>query len=263
MPDLPHTSQSGWLVLDIGNTATKGAVMRGEHVAHSFQVASASPDEWHESLRAALREAPPFSRVGVASVVPALAGRVSKAVSARTAAEPLLVRPSLRLPLTLRYDTPETLGTDRLALAAGAWERYGRKKTPARAVIAIDAGTALTYEVIAATGDYLGGAIAPGPRLMAAALHQGTAQLPDVPLEPPSSPVGRSTETALQSGILFGFLDGVKGMLVRLQASVGTPPVIVVTGGWAALLRHHVPEIDDADSHLVLHGIRAIMALNP
>lgn len=237
--------------------------MQEETVAYTFQVPTASPEDWQAQLRTTLSEAPPFSRVGVASVVPALARRVPEAVRAWCDASPLMVRPTLRLPFTLGYDTPVTLGTDRLALAVGAWDRYGKAAPTARSVIAIDAGTALTYEVITADGTYLGGAIAPGPRIMADALHQGTAQLPDVPLTPPASPVGRSTEAALQSGILFGFVDGVTGMLDRLRATLDTPLVIVVTGGWAKLLCEHVPAIDDADPHLVLRGIQTLMVLNP
>lgn len=263
MPDPPNAHQTGWLVLDIGNSATKGAVMQDETVDYPFQVPTASPEDWEEMLRSTLSEAPPFSRVGVASVVPALARRVPDAVRTWCDASPLMVRPTLRLPFTLAYDTPDTLGADRLALAVGAWDRYGKAAPTARSVIAIDAGTALTYEVITAEGAYLGGAIAPGPRLTAHALHQGTAQLPDVPLTPPRSPIGRSTEAALQSGILFGFLDGVTGMLDRLRSTLDTPPVIVVTGGWATLLREHVPDIGDADPHLVLRGIQTLMVLNP
>jgi type III pantothenate kinase len=263
MPDSPNARQTGWLVLDIGNSATKGAVIQGETLTHPFQVPDAPPDDWQEMLQTKLSEAPSFSRTGVASVVPALARRVPQAVHAFSDAEPLMVRPTLRLPFTIGYDTPETLGTDRLALAVGAWSRYGETAQPARSVVAIDAGTALTYEVITAQGTYLGGAIAPGPRLMAGALHLGTAQLPDVSLTPPGSPVGRSTEAALQSGILFGFLDGVKGMLDRLRSTLDAPPVVVVTGGWAGLLQAHVSGVDDTDPHLVLHGIQTLMRLNP
>jgi type III pantothenate kinase len=263
MPESTSPPRPGWLVLDIGNSATKGAVMVGERIIHTFQIATAPPDAWQAALQSACEEAPAFERVGMASVVPPLAARARESVRAWAPAAPLVVRPTLTMPLSLHYETPETLGTDRLALAVGAWTRYGTSPPALRDVIAIDAGTALTYEVITADGTYLGGAIAPGPRLLAEALHRGTAQLPDVPLTLPDGPIGRSTTSALQSGILFGFLDGVQGMLNRLQCTLDTDPIIVVTGGWAAFLRKHLHAIHDADPHLVLRGIQALMTQNP
>lgn len=239
--------------------------MIGEEVRSTFLIpANENQQAWYDTLRSYLTQKPPPERVGIASVVPALEHFASETVTASGLDEPLVVRPNLRLPIDLGYETPDTLGMDRLALAVGAWARYGASHEGTyRPVIAIDAGTALTYEVITADGVYLGGIIAPGPRLMADALHHGTAQLPDIPLTIPPSPVGQSTISALQSGVMHGFLDGVRGMLERLRVVLNPAPIIVVTGGWSSLLHEHLAEIDAMDQHLVLRGIRALMMLNP
>jgi len=258
------TSPSPWLVLDIGNSATKGAFMIGEQVQSPFLIpGDRGLEAWSKTLRDHLTGTALPERVGIATVVPALGRLATETVNAMGLAEPLIVRPSLQLPIELGYQTPDTLGMDRLALAVGAWAQYGQShEGRPRPVIAIDAGTALTYEVITAKGVYAGGVIAPGPRLMAWALHHGTAQLPDIPLTPPPSLIGQDTISAIQSGVIHGFLDGVRGMLERLQAALDTAPVIVVTGGWSSLLREHLADIHAADAHLVLRGIRTLMALN-
>ena len=258
-----------WLVFDVGNSALKGALMQGERIHRAFQLPhepGASPPirTWNATLEDHLAGAPPVARVGLASVVPPLTQPLAEMLEARTGIPPLLVHPHLHVPFDLAYETPETLGADRLALAAGAWTRYGT--TPdgrPRPVLALDAGTAITYEVIDQHGVYLGGAIAAGPRVVSAALHRGTAQLPDVPLTLPDSPIGRSTTSALQSGIMVSFLEGTRGMIERIRSALGAAPCIVVTGGWSSLLKEHIDAIDAVDPHLVLHGIHRLMVLNP
>jgi type III pantothenate kinase len=171
------------------------------------------------------------------------------------------VRHGMHLPFALQYDTPHTLGNDRLAAAAAAWLRYGKDVT--RSVVAVDAGTAVTFEVVDGRGVYRGGPIGAGPGLLRRALREGTAQLPAVPLELPEEIIGRSTQEAIQSGIMYGFLDGVAGILHRIEERLGTPPFIVTTGGWGAFLHEYLPSVDACDPHLVLHGIHLLMGLNP
>lgn len=261
-----------WLALDIGNSASKAGLFEGRHLrraARFFVAPGAPPDAWADALREALGpDLPRFARAGIASVVPAAIPAVRRAlgeVLEETAGCPVcLITHRLRLPFALAYETPQTLGADRLAAAAAAWTRYGaaRRTRPARSVIALDAGTAITYEVVDAGGTYRGGAIAPGPRLLRQALQRGTAQLPSVPLDVPPRPDGRSTREALQSGLMHGFLDAAAGMLRRLSRTLGGAPVVVATGGWSGLLAERLSLIDHAEPHLVLHGIRALMALN-
>jgi type III pantothenate kinase len=163
------------------------------------------------------------------------------------------------LPFNLGYDTPDTLGVDRLAAAAAGWVHYGQADS--RSVLVIDAGTAVNYEVIHREGRYEGGAIGAGPVLLQQALRTGTAQLPDVPLTlPTDTAVGRSTQTALQSGIMWGLVDSVRGMCDRLAPSLPDAPRRVLTGGWGALLAEHLDDTHHAP-HLILHGVR-LLTLN-
>ncbi len=256
-----------WLALDIGNSAAKGGLYEGPALRRVFHVDLPpvdAPTAWERAFRDALGGAA-VERIGVSSVVPAATPPACAALERLTgaAAEPIHVR--MRLPFAMNYATPETLGVDRLAAAAAAWLRYGRGDgaRPARHVVAVDAGTAVTIEVVTRAGVYEGGTIGPGPGLLVRALRDGTAQLPAVPLEVPGRVIGRSTQEALQSGIVRGFVEGVRGLLGRVQAALDGRPAIVATGGWAPLLAQEIDAIDEVAPHLVLDGIRELMALNP
>lgn len=248
------------LTLDIGNSAVKGGVFDGSEWARVFTVdhpSDAPPDAavWADALRPHLRDLK-IDRVGLVSVVPAATSAIADAARALTDDAPVtLVGTDLPLPFELAYETPETLGADRLAAAVAGWVRYGR---PAgRSVLVVDAGTALTVEVVRRDGTYLGGTIGAGPALTRRALRMGTAQLPDVPLTLPDDPVGRSTTTALQSGLLWGLVATAQGLTARLAATLPDAPVLVLTGGWGSLLRRHL----DASHHapyLVLEGARVL-----
>ncbi|MFQ5572290.1 MAG: type III pantothenate kinase, partial [Rhodothermales bacterium] len=169
----------------------------------------------------------------------------------------------MKLPFTLAYETPHTLGTDRLAAAVAAWTMHGLTDNhDPRCIVALDAGTAITYDVVDQFGVFRGGAIGAGPQLLNAALSKGTAQLPSVPTELPTTPIGRSTQEALQAGIMYAFLDGVQGLLARIGDTLEDAPFVVATGGWADFLHTHLNAIDHVEPHLVLHGIRILMALN-
>jgi type III pantothenate kinase len=203
-----------------------------------------------------------IDRIGIASVVPPLT-RAMQDAATRQSKRLLLVHHKLQLPFTLGYETPHTLGTDRLAAAVAAWQRYGTDTSGApRSVVAIDAGTALTYEVIDRHGTYRGGAIGAGPDLMRRALNSGTAQLPAVAPEVPARAIGRSTHEALQAGIMLGFVDSVRGMLHRIANELEDDPYVLITGGWSGFLHEHLPAVDAIEPHLVLLGIRDLLALN-
>lgn len=240
------------LAIDLGNSAMKVALFEGQQViaAERF-VGPRDPRllDWLEAF-------PPADAVGIASVVPGQLTELQLVLDSRSLPAPVLVSTALPLPLRVAYASPERLGADRLAAAVGAWIRFG----PSRPLIVLDAGTALTYEAVSAEGVYLGGAIAPGPALLARALHRDTAQLPEVPIEIPPSPIGDQTLTALQSGIVFGFLDGVSGMLARMSAALRPEPFVVATGGWAPWIAGQVAGIHTVRPLLVLEGIRDIVA---
>lgn len=238
------------LALDVGNTATKGALYAGTERLRAFAVAAP------EGLATALGEDRP-AVVGIASVAPERSAAYHGWIERELGLVPVPVSADLDLPIAMGYRTPRTLGADRLAAAAAAWDRWGGTGHP---VLALDAGTALTLEVIDGLGVYRGGAIAPGPGLLRDALARGTAQLPEVALALPRSSIGASTTEAIQAGLLFPFVDGAAGLLRRAAEALGAEPIVVATGGWATLLADHVPAITHVEPHLVLDGVRLLTA---
>lgn len=254
------------LALDIGNSAVKAGLFEDDELTRieSFDPPAPTsetrePDYWHDALAPLLDEVT-IDRIGLASVVPGRTKAVTTALQSLTGAPVVSVQPHMDLPFVLEYDTPETLGTDRLAAAAAGWVHHGRAVR--RSVLVVDAGTAVNYEVIHRNGTYRGGAIGAGPILLRGALRTGTAQLPDVPLTLPDQPGGQSTQAALQSGIMWGLLDSVHGMTKRLAQPLPDSPRLVLTGGWSPFLADHLdPETHHAP-HLVLQGIQILTTMN-
>lgn len=248
-----------WLAVDIGNSSAKCGLFEGNTLRRTFHVAFHTRG-WEVTFEKTLNHVK-LERIGVASVVPANTHVFSQFCDDALLPPVEEIRPTWHMPFRLRYQTPDTLGMDRLAAAAGAWAAFGCE-TP-QPVIAVDAGTAITYEIIDAEPSYWGGPIAPGPELLRQSLSTGTAQLPLIPLEMPATIIGRSTQEALQSGVMHGCIASVEGMLTRLDDALGTRAIVVATGGWASLLHAHIPRIDTVRPHLVLTGIQALMTLNP
>ncbi|MEM8599030.1 MAG: type III pantothenate kinase [Bacteroidota bacterium] len=253
-----------FLALDLGNSSAKvglfevGAGPEAEPV-RTFSLKSLSP----RRLRAALVQADVsptgFRAAGLCSVVPKQTLRATEAVEAVCGVTPGQVRADGPLPIGMAYETPHTLGADRIAAAAAAYALHGRDEANApRPVLVIDAGTAVTLEVVDAGGTYLGGAILPGLRLQRAALARGTAQLPAVPPVAPPSAIGTSTTTALQAGIVLGLIGAIDGLLTRTIKQLEGAPAVVATGGSAPLLAHHLARIDLLAPHLVLQGVHLL-----
>ncbi len=261
-----------WLALDIGNSVTKGGFFEDGALRRTFRLKGgrkAPGEAWRRGLLAELElEGAAPGRIGIASVVPEATAAAQALLKEATGCPPEVLHHALRLPFRLAYETPQTLGADRLAAAAAAWMHFngdldtGNPTATQRSVVAVDVGTAVSYEVIDRGGVYRGGAIGPGPHLMQRALRRGTAQLPEAPLRLPPSPVGASTQEALQSGILYGFVDSVCGMIDRIRHTLRDAPAVVATGGGSALLSRHGDAVDAVEPHLVLHGIRLLMEMN-
>ena len=254
-----------WLTLDIGNSAVKGGFFEDDRLIDSFRIPLHGEGEegsWQAGFETQV-QGRSITRAALTSVVPAETPDVVALVERLTGVRAEVIHHQMRLPFTLAYETPQTMGVDRLAAAAAAWILYGHPDTPTpRSVVALDAGTAVTYEVVDRTGVFRGGTIGAGPRLIRKALARGTAQLPAVPLDLPPTPIGRSTQEALQAGIMYAFLDSVCGMLDRIGQTLGERPFVVATGGWRDVLNTHLDAVDHVDPHLVLHGIRVLMTLN-
>jgi len=162
----------------------------------------------------------------------------------------------VRSGVRVRYDNPRDVGADRVVDAAAVWKLYG-----APACI-VDFGTGTTFDAVSAEGDYLGGAIAPGIGIAARALFERTAKLPRVELVRPPSAIGRNTPHAIQSGLLFGYVGLVEGMVARFKAELGPETKIIATGGLAEIIARETDVIDVVDPWLTLHGLRIVYELN-
>ena len=241
-----------FLALDLGNSSLKAALWDGgwSEVAR-FPHDDADAETW------AARMAPFASAdaVGLASVVPARTEPLAQAVRQSLGVEAKRVSAGLALPFRMAYATPQTLGADRLAAAVAA-----HALADGRAVVALDAGTAITTEAVSAEPAYLGGAILPGPDLLRRALARDTGQLPDVGWTRPPSVIGGSTTEAIQAGLATLVLDGVAGLLDRTVRALGGDALVVATGGWAPWLAERLDGIDRVEPALVLDGIRLLTA---
>lgn len=237
-----------FLAIDIGNSTIKLGLF---DKADWTNVEQCSHKDIAETLSTTLSNQS-ISAVGIASVVPETLTKVREQLEAYT--EPFIVGPNVKLPFEMAYETPQTLGADRIAAAAGAFARWKNNQP----IIVIDAGTAVTLEVISSDGTYLGGSIAPGPDLLQFGLSRGTAQLPEVDWALPPSVIGSSTTTAIQSGLVFPFLEGIKSLIHSTVAELEGSPIVVATGGWAPWLATHIPVIQHVEPNLVLDGIRTL-----
>jgi type III pantothenate kinase len=171
--------------------------------------------------------------------------------------EMLVVGPALRTGMPIRYDNPREVGADRLANAIAAYERVHDT------CVVVDFGTAITYDVVSAAGEYLGGIITPGAEISIDALYERAAKLPKVELAEPRALIGKSTVEAIRSGIVYGFAGQVDGIVGRLRAELGEGTTVIATGGLAAVLVPSVREtIDEVDDLLTLTGLRLIWERN-
>ena len=192
----------------------------------------------------------------MASVVPPLTGTFIEACRRYLSLEPLVVDAGVKTGVRIRYENPRAVGTDRIVDAAAVKELYG---VPA---CVVDFGTATTFDAISSNGDYLGGAIAPGVNIAAEALFQRTAKLPRVDLKRPPTAIGRNTEHAMQSGLLFGYVGLVEGMVNRFRSELGSNMQVIATGGLAQIVANETEKIQIVAPWLTLDGLRLIWEMN-
>ena len=255
------------LAVDVGNSSTVLGLFDGEQLRHRFvlsTVAARTVDEHAVAIEAVLgREgvglASDISGVAIGSVVPTVTETL-RAMFLRelpATARPVVIEPGVRTGIAIRHDHPQDLGADRIANAVAVAALYGG---PA---IVVDLGTATSFDAVDEQGAFVGGAIAPGVLVGAEALAERAARLPRVEPVAPPSPIGRSTTSALRSGIVYGAAAMVDGMVSRLSLELGQGVTTVATGGGAELVLEHCGTIDHHDPSLTLKGLRLVWERNP
>jgi len=187
--------------------------------------------------------------VGISSVVPNLTDVFVWMSEKHFKVKPIVVSSELDLGIKILYDDPSAVGADRLCNAVAGFTKYGGP------VIIIDFGTATTYDVVSEKGEYLGGVIAPGIETSAAELHRRAAKLPKIELHFPKSVIGKNTVSSMQSGIMYGAVDAMEGMIKRIKNIIGQNAKVIATGGLAKTIIEHTNMIDFYEPSLVLDGI--------
>jgi len=251
------------LTLDLGNTNLTIGLYDGETLTRHWRLSTDAvrmPDEYGLQLLGLLQNAgrTPADLEGAAlsSVVPPLTGRLSQACREYLQQEPLVVDTGVKTGIRIRYEDPKAVGADRVCDAVAVLHLYGG---PA---CIIDFGTATTFNALTKSGDYLGGAITAGVNLAAEALFARAAKLPRIDLQRPPSVIGRNTVHAMQSGLLYGYVSMVEGMVGRFRAELGAEMKVVATGGLAELVSQETKVIDVLAPWLTLDGLRMIWEMN-
>lgn len=251
------------LTIDIGNTNIVFGVCNRETMIGHWSIATdreRTADEYAVLLMSLLdRQAMTFDDVGdvaISASVPPLQATFQEVCRRYLDVVPLIVGPGVKTGVSIRTDNPREVGPDRIANALAAREQYG---APA---VVIDFSTATTFDAVSAAGDYVGDAIAPGLRIAAEALFEQTAQLPRIEMTAPPRAIGTNTVHSMQSGLVYGYVALVEGMVRRFQAELGNGARVIATGEHADVIAPHTNVIDVVDPDLTLTGLRLIYELN-
>ena len=252
------------LTMDIGNTNVKTALFDGDSMVSYWRVSTnrtMTSDEYgmlllnlfhHKGLEPTL-----VTGIVISSVVPTINYTIEHMCLTYFGVTPMFVMPGVKTGIHIKYDNPRELGSDRIANAVAAYELYGGP------CIFIDFGTATTFGVMSAKGEFLGGAICPGLKLAAEALVDRAAKLPRFELVKPDTVIGRNTITNLQSGIVYGYVGQVTYLIKKMKQELGAPDAkVIATGGLALLVAGETDQIDVLDGLLTLKGLRLIYEKN-
>ena len=251
------------LAIDVGNTNVVIGAYRGDALVRTWRAAT-DVERTEDELAVMIDGLLAQEELGIAdidalvigSVVPPLTLALTRFAERRLRGRALVIGPGVKTGVRLRVDNPTEVGPDRIANTLAAHRRYGG---PA---IVVDFGTSTNFDVVSAEGDFLGGSFAPGIEISAESLFGRASRLFRVPLTPPREAIGKNTADCLRSGIVFGYVGLVEGLLARIRAELGGSARAVATGGLAPTIAPLTTSIERVDEDLTLEGLRMLWDLN-
>lgn len=257
----------GWvemlLVIDVGNTNTTLGIFEGEDLRAQWRLATnreQTADEYGILTRNLFTleniQSSQIAGIMIASVVPPLNSVLEETAKKYFHIKPVFLEPGTRTGMAILYDNPQEVGADRIADSVAAFESFGGP------CIIVDFGTAITFDAVSAKGEYLGGVICPGIGIAAEALFEQTARLPRVEIREPQRIIGTNTVSSIQSGLFYGAVGMVDGILDRLVAVMGKKTKVIATGGQAGLVATASKYKPPVDTALTLKGLRIIYERN-
>lgn len=251
------------LVFDIGNSNIVLGTYEGKKLLRHWRISTdrqKTGDEYGMLINNLFRfqgiRMSDVTAIIISSVVPPLVVPLAKMCERYFRLRPLIVGPGIKTGIKLKYENPREIGADRIVNSVGAYEQFGGP------LIVVDIGTATTFDIVAGNGDYLGGVIAPGIGISSEALFQRAAQLPRVALVTPRTIICRNTVTAMQAGVIFGFVGQIDEIVRRIKAEMREEMRVIATGGLAKMISRESKTIDKVDNFLTLTGLRVLYERN-
>ncbi|MDM5209874.1 type III pantothenate kinase [Peribacillus sp. RS7] len=250
-------------VLDVGNTNTVLGVYDEDILKYHWRIETSrnkTEDEYGMVIKSLLQHEglsfDQFDGIIISSVVPPIMFALERMCKKYFGVKPLIVGPGIKTGLNIKYENPREVGADRIVNAVAGIQEYGSP------LIIVDFGTATTYCYINEDKQYMGGAIAPGINISTEALYSKAAKLPRIEISRPEGIIGKNTVSAMQSGILYGYVGQVEGIVNRIKAQSNLEPTVIATGGLATLIANESTVIDVVEPFLTLKGLQLIYKRN-